>query len=456
MRTKVIFRDLGAILKYLSFVFLAPAVVSVIYGEDLSLFIFAGLFVVIFLLSRALGKFFHSDEETKLQESMVTVALIWLTAAIFSSLPFLFFGESFLDALFEAMSAWTTTGLSAVNVASLPQSLLFWRSIMQWVGGLGIIALALGGIFRTSSSLYFGEAHEERIRPNIFNTIKTMWWVYAVYTLLGILGLKLAGLNFFEAVNHAMTAMSTGGMSTRAGGIAEFNLPVVEIVLMVLMVLGAVSFLTHYRLFKGKKFFKDPQLISLLVLIFIFSGLLLFSTGARAAVFQVVTALTGTGFSTVPLASWSQAPVFLLIVLMIIGGSAGSTAGGLKLIRVLVFFKLIFGKLKKLIKPHLILPQRVGRINFSNQEISNIVTFIGIYFLIFTISIFLLMLTGYSSFEAIFQAASAFGSVGLTVVDNFGTIPKVIMIFDMWVGRLEIWAVLVLLYSIWPFKRRSV
>lgn len=452
-RHSIILRDVGGVLKYLSFVFLIPPLIAIFYNETLIFFLFVLIFGSVYLIGSFLNSYFKSLEEIKLSESMATVALVWLLAAFFSSLPFLFFGSNFLDAFFESMSAWTTTGLSVIDIEAMPMSLLFWRSLMQWVGGLGIVVVALVGLFRTSGSLYLAESRDEQIKPNIFNTVKTMWWIYVGYTLLGIIALKIAGMNLFDAVNHSFTAIATGGMSTHANGVAEFNSLSIEIILMFLMVLGAVSFLTHFLILKGKRFYKDIQLTWLIGLIVIFSILLLFKVDLRSSVFHVISALTGTGFNIVNLNSWPEVSKYLLVILMIVGGSAGSTAGGLKLIRLATFLKSIWWRIKKIVRPHLVTVQEVGQVKFSEGDVLAILRFIGLFFLILVISSIVLMLNGHSLMDALFQTSTAMGSVGLSTVDTFNSLDKIVLVVVMWLGRLEIWPVLMLFYVIFKIKK---
>ncbi len=452
MRSKVIWRDVGAILKFLSFIFLLPIIVALIYNEWLPILLFLLGFVLVFLVGHILTKIFVSSEVSNLAESMVAAALVWLLASFLAGLPFLFFKINLLDAVFESMSAWTTTGLSVINVQELPFTLLFWRSVMQWIGGVGIIVLALIGIFRTGGSLYLAEARGEQLRPNIYNTVKSIWWIYVFFTALGVLALKLAGLSLFDAINHAMPAIATSGMSSRVGGVAEFNSLAVEIILMVIMFLGAISFLTHYRLFKEKKFY-DVQTLFLLIIIGFATYFLFFQFNWRPALFQVVSGATTSGFSTVSLTQWPEWTKLVLILVMLIGGSTGSTAGGLKLFRALVFLKLIFWHLKKIFRPHLVIPQKVGHDILSSEDVDTIIKFIGLYILILVGSSFILILNGYPMIDAFFQTTAAQSNAGLATVASFGTLDKIVLFFNMWVGRLEVWPVLVLFFG-WILKRR--
>ncbi len=445
MDTRIILKSVGTCLKYASFVFLVPILVALIYGE------YPGIpyFILSFLIALAAGfileKVFFTEKTTKFDEGMVIVAFIWMAVALISTLPFVFVGgTNFIDALFESMSAWTTTGFSLLDLEAAPYTILFWRSFVQWVGGIGIVVLALSGLFKTSNTLYIIEGHE-RIRPNVMNAVKTIWWIYILYTVIGISLLMVAGMPPFDSVNHTMTGISTGGMGIHAESIGFYNSEAIEIVMMFIMIMGAVSFFMHYQLLAGerKKFFRDIQTITLILIIILATLLLLPFHMLRESVFQAVSAITCSGFSTQDLAVWGDYSKSLLVILMIFGGAAGSTVGGLKLNRVLIFSKSIYDNLKKLITPRLVYPRKIFSLNFTEDEMQAVFKFIGIYVFFLIIGSFILMSQGHSGVNSLFQVASAQGNVGLSVIPELNIISKLTLIFNMWIGRLEIWAVLV-------------
>ncbi len=445
MNTKVILKSVGTCLKYASFVFLIPIIVAIIYGEFFAIPYFFLSFLISLILGFALEKIFYTDRGTRLDEGFVIIALIWLLIALLSTIPFVFVGgTNFIDALFESMSAWTTTGFSLLDLESVPQSILFWRSFGQWIGGIGIVVLALSGLFKTSNTLYIMEGHE-RIKPNVINAVKTIWWIYIFYTIVGIALLLIAGMPPFDSVNHAMTGIATGGMGTHAESIGFYNSQAIEIVMMFIMILGAISFFMHYQLLAGrsKKFFKDIQTITLILLIILAALLLLPFNPLRDSVFHAVSAITSSGFGTQSLTSWSDYSKSLLVILMIFGGAAGSTVGGLKLNRVLIFFKSIFDNVRKLIKPRLVFPRRIFNLIYTEDELQAVLKFTGIYIFFLILGSFILMSQGHSAINSLFQVASAQGNVGLSVVPDLSIISKLTLIFNMWIGRLEIWAVLV-------------
>lgn len=444
-------RDLGTLLKFISAALMVPLLAAVYFAEWRAAAIFMGECILVWGIGTSLAAKFKTLPEARLHESMVTVALTWMIAALVGGLPFGFFGYSGIDSIFEGMSAWTTTGLSVVDVGTLPRSLLLWRSLMQWIGGLGIVVFALRGVFRTASSLYAAEARDEKLRPSLLGSARMMWSIYAGYTAAGAAGLMVAGMSGFEAINHAMTALATGGMSTRAGGIAEFASPGIELVLMALMMVGATPFLTHYTLWR-RMVPRDPQLWSLVGLAVVGSVLTLTHLPARHAAFQVISALTGTGFNSLTVDSLPAVPLVWLVMLMVIGGSAGSTSGGLKLIRVLASIKSVWWHVRQLAQPHLVLVRKVGNVTLTNRELSAIVLFIVMYLVSLAAAALGLMLSGYSARNGLFLAASALGNVGLTTAEISGVPAKTLVVLAMWIGRLEFWAALVLIYNVISLK----
>ncbi|MEE9323270.1 MAG: TrkH family potassium uptake protein [Candidatus Aenigmarchaeota archaeon] len=454
MNTKVIFKSVGTCFKYASFVFLVPIIVAVIYSEYFAIPYFFICFLISITLGFILEKGFYTERETRFDEGMVIVAMIWLVMTLISSIPFVFVsGTPFIDALFESMSAWTTTGFSLLNLESVPQSILFWRSFGQWVGGIGIVILALSGLFKTGNTLYIIEGHE-RIRPNVMNAVKTIWWIYIFYTILGISLLFIAGMPLFDSINHGMTGISTGGMGTHAESIGFYNSQAIEMVMMFIMLMGAISFFMHYQLIAGKrkKFFKNIQTITLILLIILATLLLLPFNSLRESIFHAVSAITCSGFGIQNLIVWSDYSKSLLVILMIFGGAAGSTVGGLKLSRVLIFFKSMYDNVRKIMRPRLVFPRRIANLAYTEDELQAIFKFIGIYLLFLIIGSFILMSQGHPAVNSLFQVASAQGNVGLSVIPDLNIISKITLIFNMWIGRLEIWAVLV--FIIYILRRR--
>lgn len=455
---KIVIRDLATILRYIGFLFLVPIIVALIYSEYYLIHIFFITGALVSLGGYVLSKCFESDKVTTFKHALVTVALIWLIVPAISTIPLLMLKIDFLNAFFETMSAWTGTGLTIItDVEIMPYALLFWRSFMQWIGGIGIVVAVLAGLFRPGGALFLAEGREEKIKPNIINTIKTIWWVYILYTCIGIALLALK-MPIFDSFNHAMTAIGTGGMSIKNLNIGYYNSFYVEAVCMLLMLLGGISFLSHYYLLKGKikKFLFDVQFKSLIAVLTIASVVLLLSSfiPLRQILFHAVSALTCTGLGTTDIAGWGNIAKSILILLMIIGGSAGSTSGGLKILRVDIFIKSIYWHLRQLLTPDIIIQKKIGERILEDKHITGVLSFILLYIIFLALGTFILIGEGFPVINSFFEVASAQGNVGLStgITQNATFLSKIALIGNMWIGRLEIWAVLTLIGAIFIRK----
>lgn len=455
---KIVIRDLATVLRYIGFLFLVPIIVALIYSEYylIHIFFITGAFVS--LVGYVFSKCFESDKITTFKHALVTVALIWLIVPAMSTIPLLMLKIGFLNAFFETMSAWTTTGLTIIkDVEVMPCTLLFWRSFMQWIGGIGIVVAVLAGLFRTGGTLFLAEGREEKIKPNIINTIKTIWWIYILYTCVGIILLAFR-MPIFDSFNHAMTAIATGGMVTKNSNISHFSSLYVEAICMVLMLFGGISFLSHYYLLKGevKKFLFDIQFKSLVAVLAIAVVILLLLSfiPLRQVLFQAVSAVTATGFSTAGVGGWSNIAKSILILLMIIGGAAGSTAGGLKLLRVNIFIKSIYWRVRELLTPDIIITKKIGERILEDKHITGVLSFILLYIIFLALGTFILIGEGFPVINSFFEVASAQGNVGLStgITQNATFLSKIVLIGNMWIGRLEIWAVLTLIGAIFIRK----
>ncbi|MCS4541754.1 MAG: TrkH family potassium uptake protein, partial [Euryarchaeota archaeon] len=347
----IILRDLGSTLLLLPISFIVPIVIAIIYKEfDLTI-IFLIPAIIVFIVGYAFKRFFYSEEPARLRHAMAVSALLYFFAMLFGAIPLAFWQMSYMDACFEAMSGWSTTGLTMMLKPELaPRSILFYRSFIQWVGGAGIIVLMLTILSRpglTTFALYRAEAREERIRPSIFGTARTIWWIYLIFTGLSILLFWMAGMSIFDSINHAMTGIATAGFSTHGASIGAYNNQLVEIVAIIIMCLGAINFGVHYRAItrSPSEYLHDPETISLLVIILGFIPLIFFGTFKifgnisetfRHSLFQAFSCLTTTGFQSTDLKNWGDFSKVVMGTLMVIGASTGSTCGGIKLMRVIV------------------------------------------------------------------------------------------------------------------------
>ncbi len=470
---KIILRDTGQILIIVGIASFFVNIVGIIFKEIdyIKWFILMSfIFLLVGYIFSILGK---TDYETRVRHAMITAALCWIILSMVSAIPFCLIPDSdglkldYLSALFEGTAGWSGTGLSMYSQPSkLPHILQFWRSFSQWIGSAGIIVLAIVVLFRPGSAafaLYKSEGREEKIRPSVISTAKIIWVIYLFYTVIGIIILFLLRMPLWEAINHGMTAIATGGFSIRDDSLVSYSSPV-KFVIIILMIFGATSFFAHYELLyrKIKKFIKDMQVQAMFLIILI--GLIILPIIGKVnffeSAFQFISAITTTGFSTANIANWSENAKFLLSLAMIIGGAAGSTAGGIKLIRLVLLFKGAGWKLKKAFLPaRSAFPYKFGRDFLLKEEAmeilgeASVISFLWII-LIISGSLIVSSSTGQTLINSFFEVCSAQGGVGLSVgITNLGMagIAKFMLILNMWIGRLEIIPFLVLLRSIFQF-----
>ncbi len=487
----IILRDLGLLVPVVGIMAIISLVVPFVFGETyaiLPLLITAG---VSFVLGAALYFPFRTAGETRLKHGMIIAALGWLLIAALGALPFsltALFGEHlgtasdtllyFRDpasAFFESISGYTGTGLTmAARADLLPHTLQWWRSFIEWIGGMGVIVLMLSILAgprpgAATYSLYYAEARGEKIHPSISSTLRTMWWIFLLYTFVSVIALWGAGMPMWEAVNHAMTGISTGGFSVTANSIASYDSLAIEMVLMPIMLLGAISFAVHYEMMRGRGriLWTDVQTRWFLTFVLIGVGFLTLEnlfviggwTALRDSAFQYVSAMTCTGFQSTDLAGWSATGKLLLAVGMMIGGAAGSTAGGIKIMRMLILMKGVQWRFRRIVSPRgAIVPFRIGDTTVDESQVgqrledASLITFLWLVFL--GIGIVILLHTSPSSFslsDVIFEVASAQGNVGLSTGITGPLMPltsKLSLCFNMWIGRLEIIPVLMLVRAL--------
>ncbi|MEO2116950.1 MAG: TrkH family potassium uptake protein, partial [Methanocaldococcus sp.] len=443
---------LGGIIQVIGLFTLVPCIVSIYYNENTFLnFLIPGVFFTIFgFILKKITK----PRNLKLHHTMVASALAWLIASFIGAIPLYlsipYF--SYVDAVYESMSAWTTTGMTLIpNVEVLPKSVLFWRSFQQWIGGIGILVLSALVLARSGTVaylLYASEARQERIMPSAIGTIKIIVWIYLLYTILGVLLLYLAGLSFWEALNLTMTGICTGGMS-----VSNYSFPYNDfakiIMIGIMMVGGVISFSIHHRILTGK-YFNDIQTKYALIVITIISVIISIKDKVSIidALFTVVSAMTSTGFTTINIGNFSNLSLFLIIFLMLIGGGAGTTTGGVKIIRFLVILKALWYEIKEIIYPK----SAVIHEHLNSMELDyKIIREAFVVFFLYSFSSFLMALTfiylGYNTYEAIFDAVSFTSNIGMSlgvVTLKTPLIGKIAGIVAMWIGRLEVIPVLVL------------
>lgn len=439
---------LGFILLILGGVMLGPIPVAFLANETYLLPHFIGPAAIAIALGFFLRRRFLPTEIT-LGKAMVIVAFTWILFATFGSIPYIFGNNMPVeDAYFESMSGFTATGLTMIsNVEGVAPTILFWRSLTEWVGGMGVIVLflaALIGAGRAARKMYVAEARAERIEPSIRETARSLWKIYVLLTLLGVIGLYFAGTqSLFEAVNHSMTGIATGGFTIRNTSFAEYGSPVLAIAILIMMA-GAISFAVHRRVMAGywRELFQNIEVRLMLVLIALATLLLVWSVGLQDALFQSSSALTGTGFSTATLSTWGDPQKGLLVILMVIGGGYGSTSSAIKLIRTVIIVKAVHWMIKRSFLPQrAVVPMKISGRIYTEQEMMETAIYAFLYVIVLISGAVVLMTLGNPAMNSVFESASAQGNVGLSVGITSAGMPlvgKISMTIQMLVGRLEI------------------
>jgi trk system potassium uptake protein TrkH len=476
---KTVFFAIGVLLIILGAFMLIPFFVQFIYGEENSTFL-SSASVTAFIGTLLVLTNQEENKKINLQQAFLLTTLSWLSIAIFGCIPFLLYdlNLSFVDAFFESMSGITTTGSTIItNLDNTPKSILIWRAILQWLGGIGIIVMAItmlpllniGGmqLFRVE-----GGESTEKILPKTREVTLVLSIIYLVLTFFCAIAYWLVGMNIFDSIAHSMTTIATGGFSTYSSSIGYFQNPSIEIISIIFIILGSIPFIAYLKFVKGDKkiFFKDSQ-IKGLIYILIISVLLMFVylilnnreysllDNLRISAFNVVSILSGTGYVTSDFGLWGKFPLIFFLFLMFVGGCAGSTTCGIKIFRFQILGHFIINQINKLVYTRGIFTIKYNNEKISNTFIYSIITFIFLYFFIFFILTALLSLDGLDFVTALSGSASAISNVGPGLGNiigpngNYSDLPsfsKLILSFGMLLGRLELFAVLVLFFpSFW-------
>jgi trk system potassium uptake protein TrkH len=478
---KLVLRDMGLFLQYNSALYLVPILTSLIFKESIEIILrYAIVGIFSFAVGFFLKKAFKTSAEMELKHAFLIISLLWIIVSMIAAFPFVLIqGMSFNDSFFEVMSAITTTGLTVIpQIENLPKSLIFWRSLLSWIGGVGIIVLALVGILTTytkSAKLLSAEGRQEPLRPNIKTTVKEIWAIYFLLTIFGVIIIFLSSekLTLFDAINYSMSAISTTGMDSIENGLIGMHNPWLDLSLIIVMFLGSISFSVHYLFLKKRKFdayikdieFRVLLMLTALSIVLIFPKMLLFygssTLGLESAFFHTVTSITNGGFALVPVtdvAYWDDFIKIILIGLMFIGGSSGSTAGGIKISRFVLFVKSIAWRIKRSVLPEETFFARKfeGR-DVNDTEIKEVTQFILLYALFIIIGTIVLTLDGNDLGNSLFEVTSAQSNAGVsTGITNPGMplLSKIVLIFNMWVGRLEIIPLLVIIGFAMSYKKK--
>ena len=475
---KTVFFTLGLLQIILGLSMIIPILVQLIYNETDAGFIGSGIITIIFGMLFFLSNLNH-NKKINLQQAFLLTSLSWLSIAIFGSLPFVFseINLSFTDAFFESMSGITTTGSTIItNLNGTPKGILLWRAMLQWLGGIGIIVMAItlmpimnvGGmqLFKISSN-----DTNEKILPKTKEISLRLIIIYLFLTLICSFIYKLCGMNLFDSFTHSMTTIATGGFSNYNESIGHFDNVYIEITSIVFILTGSIPFIIYLKFISGDKkiFFSDVQIKSFIKIIF-FSILILFiylglknrsfsEISLMSISFNVISILTGTGYVTENFSNWGNFPLVFFLVLMFIGGCAGSTTCGIKIFRVQILFQFFSNQIKKIIYPHGIFNLTYQKQNIDDKFMSSVISFIYLYIIIFFIVTALLSLTGLDFVTSISAAATSISNVGPGLGEmigpngnfsNLSDYSKWILSLTMILGRLELFAILVLfLPSFW-------
>lgn len=451
---------------------LVPLFVAIYYREPLEPFIAS---ILVTLLAGLLFSRIKSGVEWQQKEALAIVALSWLSAAIFGAIPFLFEEISFLDAVFETMSGFTSTGSSIlVDIEIHSRSLLFWRSFTAWLGGMGIIVLFVAILPKlgvAGRQLFRAEAPgptEDKLRPRIRETAKILWKLYIFISAAEVAALVLAGMSLYDALNHTFTCMACAGFSTYNAGIEAFGSPLIEFILTFFMFLAGANFALYYRAIHNKNInvlLRDEEFRAYTYFLLGFTGLLTLVlykdmeysvfNSFRYAVFQITSIMTATGFASIDFNLWKDSAKILVFAVMFIGGCAGSTGGGMKVVRFLLMLKYARRELFKFIHPRLVRPIRFNNKAVPDDILQSILSFIVLYIGVFVFSSIFLTLLGVDMISSVTASITTLGNIGpgfniVGPMANFESIPplgKIILINNMWVGRLEVYTALVLFTS---------
>lgn len=470
---KIIFKVLGFLLIVEGVSMLIAMGVSAIYGDSGMMPLFYSALINLGVGGISALATYHSPKNIGKHEGFIIVTLVWVVFSFFGSLPYMISHSipSLTDAFFETMSGFTTTGSSILNdIESLPHGILFWRSMTQWLGGMGIIVLSLAilPVFGIGGMQLFSAEvpgpTPDKISPRIQQTAKSLWLIYVAFTFTETLLLWAGGMSFFDAINHSLTTMATGGYSTKQASIAYWQSPYIQYVIIIFMVIAGTNFTLAYSAIKGKfdKVYKNEEFkyYILFIVIFtaiIFSGLLIttqlgYEQAFRDALFQVTSIITTTGYVTADYLTWIPFLTILIFALFFFGGSAGSTGGGIKIMRIVLLMKNSYYELRRLLHPNAVIPVRFNKRAVSDQIITNVLAFFMIYFIIFFMSTILFSIIEPDLQSSMGAVATSLGNIGpglgnVGPVENFSHVHPVgkwFLSFLMLLGRLELFTVLVL------------
>ncbi|MCA8865525.1 MULTISPECIES: TrkH family potassium uptake protein [unclassified Halomonas] len=474
MSLRVILRILGLLLMLFSLTMLPPTLISLWFRDGVWSAFISGIAIsvstglLLYLPNR------RSQKELRIRDGFIIAAMFWTVLALFGSLPLMLFGEGSLgitDAVFESFSGLTTTGATVITgIDFLPESILYYRQQLQWLGGMGIVVLAVailptlgvGGmaLYRTEIP---GPLKDSKLTPRITETAKALWYIYATLTLACMIAYMLAGMSWFDALSHSFSTVAIGGFSTYDASIGYFDSAAIEMICVGFMLISAFSFSLHFIAWREKSlmhYFHDPEARFLMLFLLALSVITVLSLwltdtydalrGLRHGVFQVVSVATTAGFSVADFSMWPGALPFLLFVAAFVGGCSGSTGGGMKVIRIILIIKQGMREIMRLIHPNAVIAVKVGKVSVPDSIAQAVWGFFSVYVLLFFLMLVGVMATGVDQVTAWSTVGSALNNLGPALGEShthYGDMPslaKWILVMAMLLGRLEIFTVLVL------------
>ncbi|MFQ5583883.1 MAG: TrkH family potassium uptake protein [Calditrichia bacterium] len=473
MHIKSVIHILGFLQIFLAASMLLPIPFSIYYGDSdwLPLLISAVITALFGLGAFRTTKF---EQDLRPKEGFAIVTFGWIFFSIFGSLPFILSGKipHFTDAFFETMSGFTTTGATILtDIEALPHGLLFWRSLTHWIGGMGIIVLSLAILpFLGVGGMQLFKAEvpgpvADKLTPRVTETAKILWGVYVLLSAVETILLMFGGMSFFDALCHTFGTMATGGYSTKNASIGAYNSAYIDYVVIFFMILAGTNFSLHYRFLRGdfKTYFRSEEFLfflSILGVATVFIGGFTYtqnyysvSETLQKTLFQVTSILTTTGYGTADYEQWSFGAQIILFLLMFVGGCAGSTGGGMKVMRIFVLMRFVFSEITRLIHPHAVVSVRFGNTAIPREVLTNVTGFFILYMFLFAVGVFTMAAFGLDIQTAFGAVAATLGNIGpglggLGPTDNYAAIPflgKWLLSFFMLAGRLEVYTVIILL-----------
>lgn len=484
MRLTYVFNAIGMILQCIALVILAPVLIAFYYHDYSSVVPFvtaSATALVLSLFIRKKSDTFEGLNDIKKSEALCVVAFSWVLFALISAIPYLFYGLPFLDSLFESVSGITTTGATILTTYTYPKTMFFWRSLSQWLGGMGIIVLFIAVLPQfavAGRQMFFAEAPgptEDKITPRIRHTATALWGLYVIFTILEIIILKFVGMPWFDAFCNSFSTLAGGGFSPNPLSIMGYNSTIIIWIIAFFGAIAGTNFALLYNVFAQRKpslLLKNDEFVLYVSIILVFSVLITISLilhnnyapfkAITDSVFQSISIIITAGFASVDFAKWSLDAKLLLFLLMFVGGCAGSAAGGLKVVRVAFIFKYIRREIAKIMHPNAVYPIKLNKTIIGPEVGQQMMAFIVFYYFIFAISALLISIIENNTVVGLSGSISTLGNVGpgfgaiIGPMGSFATLQpatKIICIINMLIGRLELIPFLAMLHpDFWNIK----